>query len=221
LLALYPRWWRERYADEMQALLELAPIRPRDRLDLIRGALDAWLHPPLPSWIPGAAALVGGGLWTVLAAGVLAQPVPPDWPGYLLDVVPLAILSGASLFVAFVGLAIRAADAAPRAAIMAVALLAVGFGSWLAALLATAVGIADGATLGAAQALAMIGAIAIGILLIRVGDDRLGVLAVIGSGVMFVPWTGSWLIAGAAWTAIGIDLLVQWAQPQNGRQVVP
>jgi hypothetical protein len=125
------------------------------------------------------------------------------------------------LFVAFVGLAIRAADAAPRAAIMAVALLAVGFGSWLAALLATAVGIADGATLGAAQALAMIGAIAIGILLIRVGDDRLGVLAVIGSGVMFVPWTGSWLIAGAAWTAIGIDLLVQWAQPQNGRQVVP
>ena len=33
---------------------------------------------------------VGGGLWTMVAARVVSQPVPPDWPGYLIEVVPVA-----------------------------------------------------------------------------------------------------------------------------------
>ena len=49
VLRLYPRWWRRRYGDEMRALLEVAPARRGDRRDLVRGALDAWLHPPEPS----------------------------------------------------------------------------------------------------------------------------------------------------------------------------
>ena len=56
--------------------------------------------PPIPSRTPAVAALVGGGLWTVVAAGVLFQPAPPDWPGYLLEVVPTATLAVAFLFVA-------------------------------------------------------------------------------------------------------------------------
>ena len=99
LLKLYPPAWRARYGDEMASLLEERPLRARDRVDLVRGALDAWLHPASPSLVPIGAALLGGGLWTVLSVGVLVQPVPADWPGYLLDVVPLAVVAAACFLV--------------------------------------------------------------------------------------------------------------------------
>ena len=82
----------------------------RDRVDLVRGALDAWLHPPTPSRIPAVAALVGGGLWTLVAAGVVFQPAPPDWPGYLAEAVPLALVAVAFLLVATLGCALRSGD---------------------------------------------------------------------------------------------------------------
>jgi hypothetical protein len=47
LLALYPKAWRDRYGDELVAVLELRPLTARDRLDLLRGAFDAHLHPEL------------------------------------------------------------------------------------------------------------------------------------------------------------------------------
>jgi hypothetical protein len=45
LLRLYPRDWRRRYGAEMEAFLAEARPGPRDVLDLLRGALDARLHP--------------------------------------------------------------------------------------------------------------------------------------------------------------------------------
>ena len=114
VLRLYPRWWRRRYGDEMRALLEAAPPRRGHRRDLMRGALDAWLHPPEPSHVPAFAALLGGGLWTMIAARVVSQPVPPDWPGYLIEVVPVALVAAVFLLVAVVGIALRAADAHGR-----------------------------------------------------------------------------------------------------------
>lgn len=50
LLLLYPRPWRDRHGDEMDALLAARAPDLRDRLDLVRGALDAHLHPEL---VPG------------------------------------------------------------------------------------------------------------------------------------------------------------------------
>ena len=91
-LRLYPARWRARYGDEVAALLEDRPPSRRDRVDLARGAVDAWLHPPTPSLVPAAAALVGGGLWTMLATIVVLQPVPADWPGYVLEIIPLAVV---------------------------------------------------------------------------------------------------------------------------------
>ena len=41
LLRLYPREWRERYGDELAAILEERPAGPSLVLDVIRGALDA------------------------------------------------------------------------------------------------------------------------------------------------------------------------------------
>ena len=45
LVALYPRGWRDRYEDEFLALLEERPPDPLDRIDIVRGAVDARLHP--------------------------------------------------------------------------------------------------------------------------------------------------------------------------------
>ena len=41
LIRLYPRSWRERYEPEFLGLLEVRPPSVRDRLDIVRGALDA------------------------------------------------------------------------------------------------------------------------------------------------------------------------------------
>jgi cytochrome b6-f complex iron-sulfur subunit len=45
LLRLFPRGWRERYADEFMALIEERPPGLRDRLDILASALDARLRP--------------------------------------------------------------------------------------------------------------------------------------------------------------------------------
>jgi hypothetical protein len=46
LLRLYPRAWRERYGEELGAQLEAQrPLRIGVVADLVRGALDAHLHP--------------------------------------------------------------------------------------------------------------------------------------------------------------------------------
>ncbi len=45
ILRLYPSAWRQRYQEEMQALLELHTITAVTALDLLFGALDAWLDP--------------------------------------------------------------------------------------------------------------------------------------------------------------------------------
>ncbi len=46
LIRLYPRSWRERYADEFEALLEACLHSPLDALDISLGALDAHLGFP-------------------------------------------------------------------------------------------------------------------------------------------------------------------------------
>ena len=49
LIALYPAPWRARYEDEFLALLaERPPQSVGERLDIVRGAIDARLHPQLP-----------------------------------------------------------------------------------------------------------------------------------------------------------------------------
>lgn len=208
-MSLYPRWWRRRYGEEMRALLELAPPTARDRLDLARGALDAWLHPPEPSRVPIVAALVGGGLWTIIAARVAAQPVPPDWPGYLVEIVPLALLAAVGMLVAVVGAALRQSDARWRTARLNVVLAILGHGGWVIALAGTAVGVVDAVTLGAAQSAAMLAGGAIGLGLIRAGDERIGSLVLIAAGAMLVPSVGAWLVFGTSWTAVGMVHVVE------------
>ena len=207
VLRLYPRWWRRRYGDEMSAMLELVPPRRGDRRDLVRGALDAWLHPPEPSHLPALAALLGGGIWTMIAARVVSQPVHPDWPGYLMDVVPLALVAAIFLLVAVIGIALRAADAHGRLTGLAIAAVIVGYGAWIAAMAGTITGAGDPVALWATQLFAMVVTAGVG-LLVRSSDERLGSLVMLAAGAMLLPWSGAWLVFGTCWTAIGLVILV-------------
>jgi hypothetical protein len=207
VLRLYPRWWRRRYGDEMRAMLELVPARRGDRRDLVRGALDAWIHPPEPSSVPAFAALLGGGLWTMIAARVVSQPVQPDWPGYLLEVVPFAMMAAVFLLVAVVGIALRAADAHGRSTALAIVATIVAYGAWILAMGGTTAGTGDHVVLWATQTVAMVATAAVG-LLVRSTDERLGSLVMLAAGAMLLPWSGAWLVFGTCWTAIGLVILV-------------
>ena len=214
-LRLYPTWWRVRYGDEVAALLVDRPPSRRDRLDLWRGALDAWLHPPVPSRVPSTAALVGGGLWTVLATIVALQPVAADWPGYMLEIVPLAVLAAIALGVATVGCALRRGDAGGRAGTLALGLAASGYLTWTLALVGTFAGVVGPIPLAVAQTLAMAGTAAVGLGLIRAGDQPIGTLVASSALVLLLPSTVGWLAFGGAWTAIGVIGLV-WRRPSTG-----
>jgi hypothetical protein len=206
LMSLYPRAWRDRYGDEMAVLIEVAPLRRRDRVDLVRGALDAWLHPAARSRVPALAALLGGGFWTVAAAAVLFQPTQPEWPGYLAEIIALATVAAGFLLVATLGCALRAGDGGRRAMGVAVALSCIGYFAWIAALVATAAGLIGDPPLAAAQTLAMIGTTLVGAALLRADEEAVGFLIVTGAVAMLIPWTGTWLVFGATWTAVGIIL---------------
>lgn len=209
LIGLYPGAWRDRYGDEMTALIEARPLRARDRVDLVRGALDAWLHPPTPSRVPVIAALAGGGLWTVAAAGVVFQPTPADWPGYIAEIVGLALLAAGCLLVATMACSLRSGDGAGRPMAVAVGLTLAGYLAWIGALAATAAGMLDGPSLAAAQTVAMIGTTFVGAVLVRTGDGAIGVLVMLGPIAMLIPWTVTWFVFGAAWTTIGIVLVME------------
>jgi hypothetical protein len=220
LLRLYPSSWRARYGGEMQALLEERPHRQRDRLDLVRGAIDAWLHPATPSWVPIVAALAGGGSWTVAAAAVLVQPAPLDWPGYLLEIVPLSLVGAICLFVAATGCLLRAGEAGGRAFGVAALLTGIGYLAWVVALGGTILGSVGRPELAAAQSAAMIATIAVGLALVRRRDEPIGFLVLVAAVVMLIPWTGTWLAFGLGWTAIGISLLLDRAA-RMGRGGIP
>lgn len=57
LLKLYPRQWRRRYGAEVADLLAATPFSVGGALDLLSGAVDAWLHPEL---IPATSESHGG-----------------------------------------------------------------------------------------------------------------------------------------------------------------
>jgi hypothetical protein len=101
LVGLYPRGWRDRYEAEFLALLSERPPDPLDRIDIVRGAVDARLHPqrngvpdphsddPIPYNGPWSASragwitLAGGFLWLATIAIALNSPVVTDsWGTY-------------------------------------------------------------------------------------------------------------------------------------------
>lgn len=82
LLRLYPRQWRQRYGDELGALLEEEPLKAAAVVDVLRGALDAHLHPELVR--PALVAATGSG-------GIRLVPRSPR--GRVLTLVALTLVA--------------------------------------------------------------------------------------------------------------------------------
>ena len=205
LLRLYPARWRQRYELEMLAVLQDARMGPAARLDLVRGALDARLHGSRRR--SAVAALLAGALWTATSASIVAQPAPPDWPGYQLDALPLAIAAAVLSAIATIGCWTLASDQAPRVGAVALVLAVLGHLAWTAALVGAWVGAGYGAVTMAVQVAAVGGSVVVGLVLIQGGETRIGRPLTVGPAVMLFGWPVSWLLFGFAWTLIGVLLL--------------
>lgn len=212
IVGLYPRAWRARYGEELEALLEAGSLGLRDRVDLLRGALDAHLHPARPSPLPVVAALTASALVTAHAIVLVAQPVPPDWPGYLEEALPLVIVAVVALLPAIVGLWLKLGDADGALGRLGLVVAVGGHLVWLAALLATAMRVDYGPLTAVAATVAMAGTAALGIALAGHARITLGVLLSGAALAGVAPPALGWPLFAAAWTGIAATLVVQFVR---------
>ncbi|HYH91555.1 MAG TPA: hypothetical protein VD763_00225 [Candidatus Saccharimonadales bacterium] len=188
----------------MRALLEDRAIDVRGRLDLVRGAIDAHRQVERPTRIGVIAALLAGGAWTVAAAVTLAEPVPPDWPGYLAGTLPLALLGAAAATVAILGAAHRLGPDADRVADAALAIAVLGQLMLVLALGMAIIGGPYGALTAAAGSLAAVGLAGMSLVMLRRAAELTAMLLLIAGVGSLMPNTVAWLLVGAAWTAVGL-----------------
>jgi hypothetical protein len=209
VLRLYPRWWRARYGAEIEALLDDRPVGFRGAVDLARGALDARMRGEdgRPAW-EALAAISAGAIWTVIAVAALTQPAPPDWPGYLIETLPLAVLGAVAVTAAAVGVARRAWARETLPLEVAVLASVAGGMVWAIVLLVAGLGGPYGAITGAAGSLAAVATSALGLAVLRIGLTLPGAGVAVAGVAMLVPLPAAWLVAGAAWTGIGLWCLV-------------
>jgi len=207
LLRLYPRAWRGRYEAEVLAVLEQAHLGRRGRLDLVRGALDARLH--AASRVPAAAALLSGALWTIAGVTVVGQPAPPDWPGYLIDILPLTIVAVVAGLFAIIGCWARQSDGGGRLGAAGALLALAGHIGWALSLVAALAQAGSSLLIVACQAVALTGCVLVGLLLVRSEDLPIGAAILLASAAMFFGWPAAWLGFGLAWTTVGVLLLAR------------
>lgn len=191
----------------MQAVLEARPLDWRRRLDLLRGALDAHVHPAAPPHLPILAAIVAGVAWIVAGLAAVTQPLPPDWPGYLIETLPLGLIGTAAGLVVVMAVARRSGFAAPRGTSVAVVVTFVGHVAWILALLVALAGGPYGAITGAAQSIAAIGMVLVGVVRARAVDHPVAEAVLIAGAAMLIPSPAAWPLAGAAWIALAINAL--------------
>jgi hypothetical protein len=196
----------------MLALMDARSPTRRDSIDLIRGALDAHLHPATPSRLPAAAALLAGAAWTVVALAVLAEPVPPDWPGFLAWTLVPGLIGAVAGLVASMGLALRLGDAPGRLGRVAVAAVILTHGAWMAWLLAAIVGAGYGVPTAATGTAAAIATIVLGLVLVRRDQHPYGEVLVLMGGALLLPPPLVWVVVAITWTAIGLWLIADRVQ---------
>lgn len=209
LLRAYPAWWRARYGEEMAVLLETRPLDLRWRVDLLRGAFDAHLRGDEPAAARGvAAALVAGGAWTITGLASTAAAAPPDWPGYLVETLPIALIGAVAGLLASLGLARRGWLSNDRSLESAIVATIIGHLVWAVALVAAIVGGPYGAITAIAGSAAALSTIGLGLALYRTDARPAGGVLVSCGALLLVPSPAVWLVVGAAWTGIGVWRLV-------------
>jgi hypothetical protein len=214
-LRLYPRDWRDRYEPEMRAILEARPLDRRMRADLIRGALDARLHPRTPPPVPWIASIVGGAAWIVCGLASALQPTAPDWPGFLLETIPVGVVGAIATAVVVTAVDRRSGLEPPRGTDVALVMTLAAYGAWIAALLVAAIGGPYGAITGACQALAAIATVAVGLVRWSARDHPIGEIVLIAGAAMLLPTPLAWAISGGAWIALALTAVVPSLPPRR------
>ncbi len=207
-LGLYPRAWRDRYGAELEDVLERERVDARMRVDLVRGALDAHLHPPEPSLLPVLAAVTVSALAVAHALALAVQPAPTDWPGYLHDALPLIIGSVAAMLPALLGLWLKLGDSDGAFGRGGVILALAGNAAWLVALIAAALRTEYGALTAAAATLGMAGTAVLGIALAGRGGFLLGGLLAAAGLAGVAPPAWGWSAFAVAWTGVAVVLVL-------------
>jgi hypothetical protein len=153
LIRLYPRSWRDRYEPEFLGLLEARPPSTRDRLDIVRGALDARLNLGSPrgssrlTRVASIAAIAAGALWIAwLVISIQGFDAFDDSPIRDPGLV-LSMLAGLTLSASHVTLGLASADrmrpwGGIAAGIATIGFAITAFGGGSAALFALAASIA-------------------------------------------------------------------------------
>jgi hypothetical protein len=99
LLRLYPSAWRERYGDEFLATLGPDALRPQQVIDIVSGAIDAWLSPEVRRAIAGSSNEGAQAMLKAFVCGRAARVTPFDG----------VIAAGVILALAFAGTRLGAA----------------------------------------------------------------------------------------------------------------
>jgi hypothetical protein len=220
-VALYPRAWRDRYGDELEAVLETEGLGLRTRLDLLRGALDAHLHPGRPSPLPVVAALSASAFAVAHAIALSTEPVPTDWPGYLEPALPLISASVLAMIPAVIGLWLKLGDGDGALGRIGVILATVGYGAWLAALVAAAIRLAYGPLTAAAATVAMAGTAALGVALAGRSRVLLGTLLAAAALAGIAPPALGWFAFAAAWTAVAVVVVADFVAASEAASAGP
>ena len=234
LVRLYPAAWRDRYGDELAALLEDRPPGPFDIADLLLGAIDARLHLrgfgnhsehrkgiPMSLRLSGSAAIIGGVLWIIFFAIVAIS-----YTGVDADVAWFPVVFGAGLLLlaALAGLSAFEFRDHPRWVWIAFLVPAIGIGLVLVALartLLTSDWSYEEGTVGARILFGGIALVLIGSIVFAAvsrpspGLRRLGTIAIaVGTVVTLLGMGGALspiglvvggLMFGSGWIAEGLD----------------
>ena len=191
----------------MLAVLEGRSAGGRLRVDLVRGAIDAHTHPLQAPSPPVLAALVSGVAWVVTGLASVTQPLVPDWPGYLLETLPIAVAGAVAGLRAVTVLGLRSGLDAPRSTTPALVIAVTGHLAWIVALAIATLGGPYGAITGAAGSAAAIGTVVIGLTRQRAGDHPTAEGLVLAGAAMLVPSPIAWVVAGAAWIGVAVSAL--------------
>jgi hypothetical protein len=217
-VGLFPRAWQARYGAELADLLESDPPGLRARIDLIRGAVDAHLHPLVPSPVPIVAVVTASALAAAHAIALATQPVATDWPGYVDDALPLAIGSVVALLPVLVALWLRLGDADGVLGRVGIVVALTGHAVWLAALVAAAARVAYGPLTVVAATVAMIGTAALGIALVGRSRVLLGTLLAAAGLAGVAPPALGWPIFATAWTAVALVMVLEFVDRSSASE---
>jgi hypothetical protein len=223
LLRLYPAAWRARYGTEFTELLLARPPSARDRLDILRGAVDARLNPQLieepvlrvPSAADRLLALAGvatGALFTVWAAIIaLASPrwgsedvVDEDLAGIAFGAGSIGMLLAVCVLL---GLAARYADELSPAGAVGAIVAALAFFFAMSGASLVALVMLTGGIVALAPSLSRIVhplvAAALPLATIMLALAMLGFVGSEGQTTFWLIWGGGF---GPAWVVLGISL---------------